>query len=1085
MFNLKKSTAAQKVFIKMVDSVDGYTPETGIAAPDTLEISKAGGAFGAMNVAGGNWDELAYGWYIVIFDATDTATAGTIGIHVEEAGCRNFDAIGNVGPLDVNTIQISGDSTAADNLELQYDTTGLSGETFPATQLQIGNLSVGSAAVSTTATGFTKTTGGAETSDYESTTQLNEVYHIIAADGSDDLDIYYEFSVGGNGVPVTATWVGYAQSKNDVFKVWARNWTTYDPGVDEGWEQIGVIDKPEDAIKIKTNVFDFTNAQVGTGTDAGKVHFRISSEDCTLFAVDRLLCSYSVVFQSVGYANGCIWVNTNVDNENSTDYVDGVADNPVSTWAAALTLSTSLGIKKFCIINGSTITLTDSIANFTLLGQEWSLALEGKNISNAHFEEADVTGIGTTIDGKAHFHRCFIGDVTLGEVNLTNCGLRGTLTLGVAGTYLLDSCFAADTGEDVPPEIDFVGSLGSALVGLRDYNGGIKVINIESGDKCTIQGIGHLTIDSTCSDGELGVNGCIFITDEVDGGFVATGSGTIIEDARYDVDQITSACDTSCDTVTVTAIGNNVITTASIAGDAITNSLIADNAIAVENIKDGAISAAKFADNALSAAALATDAVNEIVDATWNETSTGHTTAGMAGAQLWTDIDAILVDTGTDGVVVVEMKAAALKDFFDVDSGVVYADAVDGSVVKEIVVPTPPVSGAWANTITVRTTDSVAIEGAIVWISSSASGTPAYNVPETTDSNGQATIWAPNGTWYIFAGGAGYSYSNDESMIVSDGAESKTVDYGTLVSASAATGGSTTSFLLRSINRIRLQTDEPETNAKYSNTELITFIQEAYAQVMQEIQRVESNHIYAIYTFTYDVATKTYILPDTIGRIISIGEETDDGYKLFYESGGDYNRQGSGCRVEGNILRFSSENYLKDDTTVTVRYLPSRCSNLYEGNTTTFTTTTLTYENLILGTRSTDLHSYVGCTLRVLTNTDNAVSQERLIYTQSGDDNHVYSVEPAFSPVLSGTVKFEIIPPLAATFDQVIAIKASMSILQIEGNSNRYKMLEKEYRGMIRTITLMASQKDGMRGGMVRRDGPYSRRGRGRIPTIY
>jgi hypothetical protein len=36
-----------------------------------------------------------------------------------------------------------------------------------------------------------------------------------------------------------------------------------------------------------------------------------------------------------------------------------------------------------------------------------------------------------------------------------------------------------------------------------------------------------------------------------------------------------------------------------------------------------------------------------IADAVFDEAATGHTDAGKAGAQIWTDIDAILVDTGT------------------------------------------------------------------------------------------------------------------------------------------------------------------------------------------------------------------------------------------------------------------------------------------------------------------------------------------------------------------------------------------------------------------------------------------------------
>ncbi len=44
--------------------------------------------------------------------------------------------------LNVNALSISGDSTAANNLELQYDTTGLTGNTFPATQLAVATVQI-------------------------------------------------------------------------------------------------------------------------------------------------------------------------------------------------------------------------------------------------------------------------------------------------------------------------------------------------------------------------------------------------------------------------------------------------------------------------------------------------------------------------------------------------------------------------------------------------------------------------------------------------------------------------------------------------------------------------------------------------------------------------------------------------------------------------------------------------------------------------------------------------------------------------------------------------------------------------------
>lgn len=53
-------------------------------------------------------------------------------------------------------------------------------------------------------------------------------------------------------------------------------------------------------------------------------------------------------------------------------------------------------------------------------------------------------------------------------------------------------------------------------------------------------------------------------------------------------------------------------------------------------------------DATLSAiAALSIPTAAAIADAVWDEAATGHTDAGKAGEQLWTDVDAILVDTGT------------------------------------------------------------------------------------------------------------------------------------------------------------------------------------------------------------------------------------------------------------------------------------------------------------------------------------------------------------------------------------------------------------------------------------------------------
>lgn len=66
-----------------------------------------------------------------------------------------------------------------------------------------------------------------------------------------------------------------------------------------------------------------------------------------------------------------------------------------------------------------------------------------------------------------------------------------------------------------------------------------------------------------------------------------------------------------------------------------------------------------------------------VADAVWDEASTGHTDAGKAGEQLWTDIDAILTDTGTtlDG----RIPAALVSGRMDASVGAMAANVVTAS----------------------------------------------------------------------------------------------------------------------------------------------------------------------------------------------------------------------------------------------------------------------------------------------------------------------------------------------------------------------------------------------------------------------
>ena len=143
MLYLKQSTAATIKLGPFVDDSDGKTAETGLTISQAdIQLSKNGGDIAQTNnSAGATHDELGY--YNVPLDTTDTNTLGTLKVIVSKSGAlpvfadfmvitaEAYDTLCGTdhftvdlnGTPSVNVVQISGDSTAADNLKSYCDGT--------------------------------------------------------------------------------------------------------------------------------------------------------------------------------------------------------------------------------------------------------------------------------------------------------------------------------------------------------------------------------------------------------------------------------------------------------------------------------------------------------------------------------------------------------------------------------------------------------------------------------------------------------------------------------------------------------------------------------------------------------------------------------------------------------------------------------------------------------------------------------------------------------------------------------------------------------------------------------------------------
>ncbi len=137
--DLKANTAVDVLIGPFVDSTDGDTAETGLTiAQADVRLSKNGQNMAQKSDATSCvHDELGY--YNCELDATDTNTEGSLVLVVHESGAltvrHEFNILSeaawdslygakDTGYMDVNIKAVSEDTTAADNLEADYDGTG-------------------------------------------------------------------------------------------------------------------------------------------------------------------------------------------------------------------------------------------------------------------------------------------------------------------------------------------------------------------------------------------------------------------------------------------------------------------------------------------------------------------------------------------------------------------------------------------------------------------------------------------------------------------------------------------------------------------------------------------------------------------------------------------------------------------------------------------------------------------------------------------------------------------------------------------------------------------------------------------------
>ena len=217
--------------------------------------------------------------------------------------------------------------------------------------------------------------------------------------------------------------------------------------------------------------------------------------------------------QEAGGYIGAIWLDVANGTSGTVNFENGTDTMPVNNIADANTLASSLGISRFNIVPGATLTFAVSQINQSFDGAGWILALGGQSIAGSSFQGVNVSGVST---GEPHiFFNCSLGISTFAGGTFINCGLNDTITLTGAVVYNFIDCFHQESG--MSSTIDF-GAAGSTEVHIHNWHGSLTILNMGAGDVLYFSSAAaSLTMDATCTGGTRNSSGNFGLTDNSSG----------------------------------------------------------------------------------------------------------------------------------------------------------------------------------------------------------------------------------------------------------------------------------------------------------------------------------------------------------------------------------------------------------------------------------------------------------------------------------------------------------------------------------------------------------------------------------------
>lgn len=259
--------------------------------------------------------------------------------------------------------------------------------------------------------------------------------------------------------------------------------------------------------------------------------------------------------------------------------------------------------------------------------------------------------------------------------------------------------------------------------------------------------------------------------------------------------------------------------------------------------------------------------------------------------------------------------------------------------------------------------------------------------------------------------------------------------------------------------RVRHWTDEPATNAKFTDAKLYDLVRSSYARLFPDIMANDEGSFVVRHDITLVDNQQVYVLPPNVGTILRLAQYDADTDIPTWELLPDtlLNPTGYGFTIEGNTIRLL-QRQAWDGEVLRLLYIPNGESKPHTGVTNSGGSTVNAIELATSPTAGTlDLrpNAYAGCFVR-LTGGTSCPYEERYI-TAYDNSTRLATVSPAFT-VAPVSMNYDIIPSAGVLLEDVLSVAVARRILAIDGHTERKQLMDGDYREACRALRLQLAK---------------------------